>query len=342
MANDETKDITPILSGPRGLSLTSLEDMFRFAQYVVASGFAPKGMEKPASILIAVQIGQEVGLAPMQAVQGIAVINGRPTIYGDTAKALVEASGMCVGFSETFSGEGDKLTARCEINRAGRAPVVQTFSVEDAKRAKLWGKEGPWTFYPRRMLQLRARGFAIRDAFPDVIKGLATTEDVIDYDRLERQRDSIPTSADEIIENAKAEVVTPSTPRDILIAEIVKILRERKIGVNQHFGKLGYSSITDVPDAKLEAELNKLQSPDPHEDPPFEPETPDGPPENTDAEKARLLEAVKAAVKKAGKKLTGDMFDLMLDNATMGPTVQPEKMNVQELTALLKAVEGVK
>jgi hypothetical protein len=55
------------------------------------------------------------------------------------------------------------------------------FSVADAKRAGLWGKSGPWTQYPRRMLQLRARGFALRDAFPDVLKGLVTAEEAQDY-----------------------------------------------------------------------------------------------------------------------------------------------------------------
>lgn len=160
--------------------------------------------------------------------------------------------------------------------------------------------------------------------------------------QIEDMRGATRSSVEEIIKTARNGGAATSTPRDAVIAEIVKILRSRKIGVNQHFGKLGYASIMDVPDAELEAELNKLQSADPQDDLPFDPESHDGPTENTDAEKARLLDAVKAAVKKAGKKLTGDMFDLMLDNATEGPTVQPENMDATQLTALLKAVEGVK
>jgi len=72
--------------------------------------------------------------------------------------------------------------AICEAKRKGypTATVVQ-FSVADAKRAGLWGKAGPWTQYPRRMLQLRARGFALRDGFPDVLKGLVTAEEAQDY-----------------------------------------------------------------------------------------------------------------------------------------------------------------
>jgi hypothetical protein len=65
--------------------------------------------------------------------------------------------------------------------RKGRKPVTAKFSVEDAKRAGLWGKQGPWQAYPKRMMQMRARGFALRDAFPDVLKGLITAEEAQDY-----------------------------------------------------------------------------------------------------------------------------------------------------------------
>jgi hypothetical protein len=74
------------------------------------------------------------------------------------------------------------MTAVCQTSRKGKdANVVGRFSVADAKRAGLWGKSGPWTQYPKRMLQLRARGFALRDAFPDVLKGLVTAEEAQDY-----------------------------------------------------------------------------------------------------------------------------------------------------------------
>jgi hypothetical protein len=50
----------------------------------------------------------------------------------------------------------------------------------DAKRAGLWTKAGPWQTYPRRMLQMRARSFALRDAFPDVLKGLISVKEALD------------------------------------------------------------------------------------------------------------------------------------------------------------------
>jgi hypothetical protein len=52
--------------------------------------------------------------------------------------------------------------------------------VADAKRAGVWGKAGPWTQYPKRMLGIRARSFALRDVFPDVLGGLDIREEVED------------------------------------------------------------------------------------------------------------------------------------------------------------------
>jgi hypothetical protein len=166
-----------------GLALQSFDDAFRFAKMVSQSDFAPKDFKgKAESCLLAIQHGSEVGLSPMQSLQSIAVINGRPTIWGDAALALVQSSPQCVYVGESIGGEGDNLTAVCEVQRRGYPqPTVARFSVADAKKAGLWGKSGPWTQYPGRMLTLRARGFALRNAFADALRGLITAEEAQDY-----------------------------------------------------------------------------------------------------------------------------------------------------------------
>jgi hypothetical protein len=159
-----------------------MDDAYRFAKYVSASGFAPRGMEKPESILVALQLGAELGLTPMAALQNTAVINGRPGIYGDAALALVRRSGLLESYKEEEVGTAGKDDWGCKVTakRAGADPQSETFTVADAKLAKLWGKDGPWTQYPRRMLKFRARGFILRDVFGDVLKGLATVEEIRD------------------------------------------------------------------------------------------------------------------------------------------------------------------
>lgn len=167
----------------RGLALASMDDAYRFAKMVASSEFAPKDFRgKPESCLLAIQAGSEVGLSPMQSLQSIAVINGRPSIWGDAAMALVQASPVCEYVREYVEGDGDNLVAVCEAKRRGYpAPTVVRFSVADAKKAALWGKPGPWQQYPTRMLALRARGFALRNAFADALRGLITAEEAQDY-----------------------------------------------------------------------------------------------------------------------------------------------------------------
>jgi hypothetical protein len=135
---------------------------------------------QPESIVLAVQMGDELGLAPMQSLQNISVINGRPAVWGDAVLGLCRQSAVCKDIVETVTGEGERMVATCTAIRVGSEPVVRSFSVEDAKKAGLWGKAGPWQQYPRRMLQMRARGFAVRDCFPDVLRGLITAEEAAD------------------------------------------------------------------------------------------------------------------------------------------------------------------
>jgi hypothetical protein len=151
-----------------------------FARAVVAARMAPSGFETPEACMIAILHGMEVGLTPMSALQRIAVIGGRPTIWGDGAMALVRASGLAASIEERIEGTGPSdWVAICTVRRRGDIhPVERRFSADDARRARLWGKAGPWSDYPQRMLQMRARAFALRDVFADVLGGLYLREEI--------------------------------------------------------------------------------------------------------------------------------------------------------------------
>lgn len=169
----------------------SMEDAYRMAVAVCKAGMAPQGLNTPEKAMIAILHGLEVGLTPMAALQRIAVVNGRPTIWGDGAIGLVRGSGLCEFIKERIDGSGDKMAAVCEAKRRGEnESITRTFSVEDAKKAGLWGKAGTWQQYPKRMLQMRARAFALRDGFADVLGGLYLREELED-DR--PMRDVTPT-----------------------------------------------------------------------------------------------------------------------------------------------------
>ena len=166
----------------------SLTEAMEFAEVLSKSGILSGDYQgKPANVLVAIQWGYEVGLAPMQALQNIAVINGKATVWGDSALALVKSHPAYRGHEEWLEGE----EAICEIKR--RLPngdietTRRTFSIQEANRAGLTNKKGPWQNYPNRMLCLRARGFALRDSFPDALKGIITTEEAMDYEDAEKQ-----------------------------------------------------------------------------------------------------------------------------------------------------------
>lgn len=160
---------------------TNLTEAIALSKLIAGSDLAPKDFKgKPANCLIAMQMGAEVGLAPMQSLQNIAVINGRPSLWGDAALGVVQVHPEYEWHKERIDGAGDARVAIFEIKRKGQEPYITKFSVADAKKASLWGKAGPWQTYPDRMLQMRARGFGLRDKFADALRGLSIAEEVMD------------------------------------------------------------------------------------------------------------------------------------------------------------------
>ncbi|MCK0507959.1 recombinase RecT [Aromatoleum anaerobium] len=172
-------NVTALAAPKQNFSLApkDLDEAMRFADILASSSIVPKDYQRnPGNVLVAIQWGMELGLQPMQAMQNIAVINGRPSLWGDAMLALVKGHHAFEWIKEEVTDEG----TTCTIKRAGQPEVVWTFTKEDAKRAGLLGKQGPWQQFPKRMMQMRARSFALRDAFPDALKGIHSAEEVRD------------------------------------------------------------------------------------------------------------------------------------------------------------------
>jgi hypothetical protein len=165
------------------LAPQNLTEAMEFAKMMAESELVPKAFKgKPGDVLIAVQMGAEIGLQAMASIQNIAVINGKPGIYGDAGKAILLANG-CIIEEDDITIIKEKGVARCKITRQGRPPVERTFSIENAKTAGLWNKEGPWKTYPERQMAWRAFWFAARDAAADLLKGLGGFEELADIQK---------------------------------------------------------------------------------------------------------------------------------------------------------------
>lgn len=162
---------------PFSLAPRNFDEAWRLAEILADSDLVPKDFRgKPGNCLVAIQWGAEVNLGALQALQNIAVINGRPSLWGDAVIALVRSSPLCDFVIETDDGS----TATCRVKRRGEPEQQRTFSMDDARAAGLLGKSGPWAQYPKRMRQMRARAFALRDVFADVLKGIPMAEELQD------------------------------------------------------------------------------------------------------------------------------------------------------------------
>ena len=161
------------------VGVTNMQEAMQMATMMANSQLAPQSFRgRPEDTLVAMMMGNELGLNPMQSIQNIAVINGRPSIWGDAMLALVQNHPAFGGINEKF--DTPTMTATCTVWRKGGEKHVQTFSQSDAETAGLWKRKGPWTTSPKRMLALRARGFALRNQFADALCGLISAEEATD------------------------------------------------------------------------------------------------------------------------------------------------------------------
>ncbi|MFT7880878.1 MAG: hypothetical protein ABXS91_10850 [Sulfurimonas sp.] len=166
---------TNIMTTKSGLIPSNINEAMQLSEILAKSEIVPTDFRgKPSNIFVAVNWGIEIGLSPMQSLQSIAVINGRPSIWGDAALALVRGSGKLEYIHETQT----EREATCVVKRKGEpSEATYKFSMEDAQRAGLLSRNGPWKQYPKRMMQMRARSFALRDVFTDVLKGIGLAEE---------------------------------------------------------------------------------------------------------------------------------------------------------------------
>lgn len=170
---------TIALTAKGQMVLRTVGEAAGFAQLMGMSGMLPPKMSPP-SATVAIIAGASVGLNPFESVQSIAVINGRPSLFGDGMKAVVQGSGVWVNekVEKYKAADGHVAAVRVSVWRKGNAdPIIGEFSEKMARQAGLWGKQGPWQQYPERMLLARARAFAYRDGFADVLKGVRSAEE---------------------------------------------------------------------------------------------------------------------------------------------------------------------
>lgn len=176
------------LATGNSIRIETVSDLEGLANLMFRGGAsAMPNVDRPEKVARIILAGAEIGLSPAQSLESLWMgKNGRIAIWGDGAIALVRASGLMEDFKEWVEGDGDDRMGVATAKR-GDEVMVRKFSVRDANKAGLIERargakgDGPWVTYQDRMLTSRARGFLLRDLFPDVLRGLVTTEELQDY-----------------------------------------------------------------------------------------------------------------------------------------------------------------
>ena len=143
------------------------------------SGVIPNAYKgKPEDIFVAMAMGYQLGFPVEQSLQDIAVVNGRPCLWGDGLLSLALNHPECQSIKESpvFDDKGNVIGYQCTVIRKGHEPHTKQFTLQDAHVAGLLSRGTVWKSYPERMLQMRARSFAIRDKFADALRGLRIAE----------------------------------------------------------------------------------------------------------------------------------------------------------------------
>lgn len=170
-----------IKSEEKQIAIIKQED--NFIAKIAKTTFVPICYQnKPENIYFAIKYGEELGLSPIRSIQSIAIINGRPCVWGDVLLAMVRKSGLLEYINEIEPNSENKNIATCKVKRKNEPELIRTFSWVDVTRAGLDKKAGAWQTYPKRMMMLRARAFALRDGFADVLNGLWAREELEELD----------------------------------------------------------------------------------------------------------------------------------------------------------------
>lgn len=216
------------------------QTMKELGQMAIKSGFLPASIKTPEQAIVIILKGRELGIPPMQAFGGIAVINGKPAVGAELMLSMIykNVPGAVVDIIKT-----DNSVCTIEGKRPGGKRTTFTFTIEDAKRAGLLSKD-TWSKYPANMLRARCISNMARALFPDAIMGASYTpeelgaevnEDGEIQSIVETQRDVTPPPSEEsltletAVDNAVISKAAADHPGDFVIKRAKKVWQGRTI-----------------------------------------------------------------------------------------------------------------
>jgi hypothetical protein len=168
--------------------IQQFENAQRIAKALASSALVPReyqGQQGLANTLVAMEIAQRMGLSPLQVMQNLHIIHGRPSWSSQFIIAMINGCGRFAPLDYKLSGEGESLSCYAFATElaSGKELRGPTVSMAMAKREGWATKTGSkWQTMPDLMIRYRAAAFWGRLYVPEFLVGMKTQEEVIDIE----------------------------------------------------------------------------------------------------------------------------------------------------------------
>jgi len=164
-----TGELVESIGNTQDIDLMGTGFTYKTLQAISNTEFVPRGLRgNVPAILACVMAGKELGLDPMESLNKIDVIDGRPSPSGELMVAMVMRRGHEIYPSPNNSDTAATAIGVRTLPNGDTREVQFTFTWQDAERAKLTGKDN-WKKYPGPMLYWRAVTQLVRIYFPDCL-----------------------------------------------------------------------------------------------------------------------------------------------------------------------------
>lgn len=239
-----------------------------------AKGFmVPKHLQgKEADVFYIILAGLELGVAPTVAVREFYLVDGKPSCSSLMKVGIVRSNrDVCVLWQELKSTNEECVY---QAMRAGdKQATTRSFSIKDAERAGLLQKDN-WRKYPAAMLRRRCQGQLSDDLFPDLVKGLASSDDdhpiesgeVRFLERVETKPPPAPAPAPSQTHTPATDVVDPKTGevlQEAGPAAPVESLAERYLRLFEKAATVEALNAVGTELGEVRAKATKAGQPDP-------------------------------------------------------------------------------
>lgn len=157
---------------------TNIDGRLAYANALSQAELLPETFKgRPADVLVAMDWGESLGLTPMQAMQSIYVVHGRPGLSSQAKQALAVKAGHRI----RVQGDTQAATATLWRSDDPEFPYTSTWTIDMARNAGLIKKDSAWQSYPHVMLRRRAVADVVEQACPELLLGLSTADVEADW-----------------------------------------------------------------------------------------------------------------------------------------------------------------